>query len=103
MIKILKSKKYFYSHYKSFDFHKNYKIKFCFDTNKTNLKKIKKKTSIECFENIRDLEKINYDLDIVVLAIPTSQILKTFILISKILSFKAILIEKPMAFNTQML
>ena len=97
----IKSNKYFYSHYKSFDFHKNFKIEFCFDINKKNLNQIKKQTSLKCFENINDLKKINNDLDIVVLAIPTSQILNTFILISKILNFKAILIEKPMVFKSK--
>ena len=97
---IKKSNKFYYTHFKSFNSRKNFEISFCLDKNKKEVSRFKKNYSIPCYDNYDYLKKFNYKIDLIVLSTPTSEILKTFMQLIKLIKFKVILIEKPISIKS---
>jgi len=96
-----KTNKYIFTHFKAFNSNKNFKINFCLDNSKKIVDSFKNKNNISCYQHIDQIEKNKLNTDIVVIAIPTDQILQLFQNLLKKITFKVVLFEKPFASNTE--
>lgn len=99
--KDIKTNKFIITHFKAFNTNKNFEINFCLDRNKKNIDFLKSKKNILCYQNIEQIEKNKFKTDIIVIAIPTDQVLQVFQNLLNKMTVKTVLFEKPFAFNTK--